>query len=171
MHLSANRPYHGFVETADAVWSAYNINATSGSRTASIAATNGPIEGRVVQCDPYDHDDLVPGGVGKVYGVPTTGQRGPLGVVYGPQRETDAGTQIRIAVGGRVQAIVKANATKGVTLLAPNTAGELVAATPTSFAESLESVGATATAFAVADETADTSSTAALKWVFIRRGR
>lgn len=171
MHLSANQPYHGYCETADAVWSGYDINATSGSRNASVAATNGPAEGRVIQCDPYDHDSLVSGGVGKVYGVPTAGQRGPLGVVYGPQRETAAGTQVRIAVGGFVQAIVKANATAGVTLLAPNTAGELISCASTTDAENLESVGATAEAFAVAMETANTSSTAALKWVFIRRGR
>jgi len=171
MHLSASRPYDGYIETADAVWSGYNINAASGSRTASVAATNGPQEGRVVQGDPYDHDSLVPGGKGKVYGVPTTGQRGPLGVVYGPQTATAAGTQLRLAVGGWVKAIVKANATAGVTLLAPNTAGELVACASTSAAEDLESVGATAEAFAVAQETADTSSAAALKWVYIRRGR
>ncbi len=170
MHLSANRPYDGFIEVADAVWSGYNINATSGSRTASTSS-NSPTEGRVVQADPYDHDALVSGGVGKVYGVPTTGQRGPLGVVYGPQTSTTAGTQLRLVVGGWVKAIVKADATEGITLLAPDTDGNLIAATPTTVAHTLENVGSTATAFAVAGETADTSSTAALKWVYIRRGR
>ena len=123
--------------------------------------------------------------LGQRVGMPTTGQKGQLFIVTEVTpgindlagTDTAGTTTANLRKGGLLSgywlsgtvcyAWTYANMTAGTTMLAPDTSGRLIAATSTSVAESLARVGSTATAFAVAMETADTSSTAALKKVCI----
>lgn len=174
-------------DTATVAYTGFDINATPGSRTAQNIDIK---QGMVLQLDPYITQTYGGGSsaceiLGQRVGMPTTGQKGQLFIVTEVTpgindlagTDTAGTTTANLRKGGLLSgywlsgtvcyAWTYANMTAGTTMLAPDTSGRLIAATSTSVAESLARVGSTATAFAVAMETADTSSTAALKKVCI----
>lgn len=167
-------PYFGPSTVIDGTYTGYNINATAGSRTAW---NQDLLLGHAIQLDPHDHATSTTADKerGKTYAQVTAGQKGPFGTVVAFNSESvnkqsgavanlrDGGS-VQLAVRGEAYAIVYANATAGTTMLAPDTSGRLIA---TDESVPALNIGATARRYAIALETADTSSTAALKRVYI----
>lgn len=165
-------PYHGPVTVIDGTYTGYNINATAGSRTAF--ATDLAI-GHTLQLDAHDHATATAADKerGKTYGTPTSGQKGPFGTVVGlndegVNKQTVAGVRdggsVQLAIHGETMALVLANCTAGITTLAPNASGQLIA---TDESAPALNIGNTARRYAIALETSDTSGAVGLRRVYI----